>query len=195
MPEGHRKSRRDEALNDIKTRAQRRRPWLTVRRACSAGTSPVRSRSSWHRASCSTSSRAHRSGHDREPRHDAAAHRQTQDGVPIADKEQGRTLDGGGSGRATWALRLDDEQPPATDPFLPVLSVYARMTGGQVTLNNTNTAIAFTSVKYDNGGWINLGVDRRSSRCRRPATTRSGRSTNGTSQPPQGSAAKRRVQC
>jgi hypothetical protein len=83
----------------------------------------------------------------------------TQDGVPIADKEQGRTLDGGGSGRATWALRLDDETEPAADPFLPVLSVYARMTGGQVTLNNTNTSIAFTSVKYDNGGWINLGVD------------------------------------
>lgn len=31
---------------------------------------------------------------------------QTTDGVPIADKQQDTPIDGGGSGRATWALRL-----------------------------------------------------------------------------------------
>jgi hypothetical protein len=33
----------------------------------------------------------------------------TQDGVPVADKAQGKAMTGGASGRATWALRLDDE--------------------------------------------------------------------------------------
>lgn len=32
-----------------------------------------------------------------------------QSGVVVADKEQGRVITGGGSGRATWAHRLDDE--------------------------------------------------------------------------------------
>jgi hypothetical protein len=34
----------------------------------------------------------------------------TQDGVPVADKAQGRAMTGGATGRATWALRLDDEK-------------------------------------------------------------------------------------
>jgi hypothetical protein len=34
---------------------------------------------------------------------------QTVNGVPIADKQQGLAIDGGGAGRATWALRLTDE--------------------------------------------------------------------------------------
>jgi hypothetical protein len=84
---------------------------------------------------------------------------QTQDGVPVTDVPQGRSLPAGGAGRASWALGLDAEQEPATDPFLPVEAVYARMTGGQSVNNNALGIINFTSVKYDHGGWINLIID------------------------------------
>lgn len=42
----------------------------------------------------------------------------TQDGYPIADQQQSDVIDGGGSGRATWALRLADNARALLTGFL-----------------------------------------------------------------------------
>jgi hypothetical protein len=79
-----------------------------------------------------------------------------QSGVVIAKKQQGKTIDAGVTGSATWALRLDDEVAPTPDPFLPVLSVYASRVTTQSFLSNTSAAVNFTATRYVNGNWGTL---------------------------------------
>lgn len=105
---------------------------------------------------------------------------ETNNGVALADKQQGRSIPAGDTGRATWALRLDDEKRTIDrifssdgsilvfDPTGPAteLSIAKEdhacvfMGAGQVIPNNLLpvTAAQFQTVQYDSGGMVNLGA-------------------------------------
>jgi hypothetical protein len=109
----------------------------------------------------------------------------TQDGVPVADKAQGRAMTGGATGRATWALRLDDEVEPgvtsvvSADPELwtfpttgPAVSIGRFTIGAQITrdaaapalnvatgaLVVTTTSVKHNIVDYQHGVTANVAA-------------------------------------
>lgn len=109
----------------------------------------------------------------------------TQDGVPIADKAQGRAMTGGATGRATWALRLDDETEPGVlsvtsfDPELwafppagPAVGIGRFTIGASISRNGAAAALTVASgsvvvtttnvqhnvVNFQHGVTANVGV-------------------------------------
>src|SRR5215213_4486936 len=69
----------------------------------------------------------------------------TQDGIPVAAVEQGRSITGGVAGRATWAHRLDDEGGGRDAGNTPAAEI--RQGGGGVPPGNAAAGfvLSFTS--------------------------------------------------
>jgi hypothetical protein len=67
---------------------------------------------------------------------------QTVNGVPIADKQQGAAIPAGDTGRATWALRLTDEQQAGASFATDVIEFFNNGAGPDVP-PNTSTDLAW----------------------------------------------------
>jgi hypothetical protein len=77
---------------------------------------------------------------------------QTQDGVPIVDVEQGRSLTAGGAGRASWGLGLDAEGETALSHPIGFYTG-APLGGNPIAAGTTSKAMEWTF------GGLGAGVD------------------------------------